>query len=99
MENGVQRFIPLIRQSKSERYPSRLTRQQRDDLQSTLPGSPEEIGYNTATWSGPLVRDYVMKQYQVEYRQANIYNLLHDLGFSYQRTNRMLLVGLKMSLA
>jgi transposase len=69
---------------RSGRRP-RLTVSQRQDLQGILLRSPEEFGYNTANWSAPLVRDYIQEQYQVEYKQANIYNLLHNLGFSYQR--------------
>ena len=65
--------------------PARMTEAQYQDLQSVLLRSPEEFGYNTANWSAPLVRDYIQREYQIEYKQSNIYNLLRKLGFSYQR--------------
>ncbi len=46
--------------------PSRLTSGQQEHLRTILLRSPDELGYNTANWSAPLVRDYIQKQYGVE---------------------------------
>jgi transposase len=87
--NWVERFdregIEGLRDKPRSGRRPRLTEVQGQDLQSVLLRSPEEFGYNTASWSAPLVRDYIQKEYQVEYKHANIYNLLRKLGFSYQR--------------
>jgi len=48
--------------------------------------NPEELGYNTANWSGPLMREHIKKTYQVEYKPAAVYNLMHELDFSFQRS-------------
>ncbi len=48
-------------------------------------GSPETYGYNTATWTGPLLIDWIKKQYGIEYKKAQIYNIIKSLGFSYQK--------------
>ena len=77
--------IDGLRNKPRSGRPSRLTDAQRQDLKSSLLRNPEDFGYNTANWSAPLVQDYIQNRYQVEYKQANIYNLLHNLGFSYQR--------------
>ena len=47
--------------------------------------SPEVLGYNTANWSGPLMQEYIKKTYEVEYKLAAVYNLMRELGFSFQR--------------
>jgi len=64
---------------------ARLTAEQKCKLQGDLLNSPETFGYNTANWSGPLLRDHIKKVYMVEYKPAAVYNLMHELGFSFQR--------------
>jgi transposase len=70
---------------KSGRKP-RLDTQQLSELKNVLLNNrPDEFGYNTSTWNGPLVIDYVKNKYSVEYKKANIYNVLKSLGFTYQK--------------
>ncbi|MDR2943095.1 MAG: helix-turn-helix domain-containing protein [Treponema sp.] len=64
---------------------NRLTEEQQYQLLEDLLKSPEEFGYNTSNWSGPLLREHVKKNYQVDYKQAAIYKVIHKLGFSFQR--------------
>jgi len=64
---------------------SRLTDEQKYQLQGALLESPEVFGYNTSNWSGPLLREHIRKTYGVEYKSAAVYNLMHELGFSFQR--------------
>jgi len=64
---------------------SLLSENQKYCLQGDLLKSPESFGYNTANWSGPLMREHIRKTYQVDYKQAAVYNLMHELGFSFQR--------------
>lgn len=47
--------------------------------------SPTDHGYNTETWTGPVLIDYVKKNYGVEFKKAQIYNIIKKLGFSYQK--------------
>jgi transposase len=46
---------------------------------------PEEFGYNTSTWTGPVLIDRIHKEWGVKYKKAQIYNLLKKLGLSYQK--------------
>lgn len=46
---------------------------------------PTKYNYNTATWTGPLVIDWIKNTYQIEFKPAQIYNILKSLGFSYQK--------------
>lgn len=64
---------------------SRLSEEQKYQLQGDLLKSPEKFGYNTANWSGLLMREHIKKRYQVDYKPAAVYNLMHELGFSFQR--------------
>jgi transposase len=47
--------------------------------------SPTDHGYNTDTWTGPLVIDWIKQKYNIEYKKAHIYNIMKKLGFTYQK--------------
>ena len=47
--------------------------------------SPADHGFNSATWTGPLQVDWIKSQYGLEYKKAQIYNIIKSLGFSYQK--------------
>ncbi len=70
---------------KSGRKP-RLTEEQLKELSTVLQNNrPDEFGYNTATWNGPILKEYIEKHYNVVYQKAQIYKLLKKLGFTYQK--------------
>jgi transposase len=65
---------------------SRLSEGQREELAVVLAEKrPEDFGYNSATWTGPLLRDWIKSEFGVEYKQAQIYNIIKSLGFTYQK--------------
>ena len=64
---------------------SRPTKEQKYQIQSDLRNNPEAFGYNIANWSGPLLCEHINERYGIEYQRANVYNLMHKLGFSFQR--------------
>jgi len=47
--------------------------------------NPTEFGYNTRTWNGPVLKDYILKNFGISYSRAHIYNILKALGFTYQK--------------
>jgi transposase len=64
----------------------KLTEEQRKLVKDVLENhSPTEYGYNTATWTGPLLIAWIKKNFDVIYKKAQIYNIIHGLGFSYQK--------------
>jgi transposase len=65
--------------------PSLLTASQKSELDQLIQNNPLEHGYPTATWTGALVADLVKKKFGVEYKKAQIYNILHSLKFSFQK--------------
>ena len=58
---------------------SRLTVEQQHQLKAELSKSPKALGYNADRWSGPLTREHIRKMYQVEYKQAAVYNLMRRM--------------------
>jgi transposase len=75
----------LKNKHKSGRKPL-LDETQMNELKYVLQNNrPEDFGFNSATWNGPLAIEYVRKNYGVDYKKANIYNILKRLGFSYQK--------------
>lgn len=64
----------------------RLTPAQMQRLEELLDGeSPAEHCYNTQRWTGPLLIDWIAKEFGVRFKKAHIYNLIASLGFSYQK--------------
>lgn len=47
--------------------------------------TPSNHGYNTETWTGPLVQNWIEKNMKVVYKKAQIYNILHKLNLSHQK--------------
>ena len=67
------------------RKPS-LSPEQMGDLSDLLLNvSPVDHGYNTETWTGPILIDWVRKSFGIEFKKAQIYNIVKQLGFSYQK--------------
>lgn len=64
---------------------SRLSKSELAELKDVvLNKSPEEYGYNTTTWNGLLLIDYIGKKYHTSYKKANIYVILKKkLGLSF----------------
>lgn len=88
--NWAERFdtegIDGLRMKPGRGRHSFVTEQQKKQLQTDLSQSPESFGYNTASWSGPLLQKHLENAYQVVYKQSTVYVLLRELGFSFQRT-------------
>lgn len=75
----------LKNKPKSGRKP-RMTKKQKGELEIVLQNNgPEEFGYNTSTWNGPIIIDYIKKKYDIEYKKAQVYNIIKSLGFSFQK--------------
>jgi transposase len=62
-----------------------ISAEQMEIVKKDLQESPENFGYNTANWSGPLLQKHLETSYGIVYKQAAVYVLLGKLGFSFQR--------------
>jgi transposase len=47
--------------------------------------SPEGHGFNTSTWTGPMVIEYIKREFGLSYKKAQVYNIMKRLGFTYQK--------------
>jgi len=62
-----------------------LTEEQRRQLRDDLHQSPTAFGYNATVWSRVLIDAHIRKMYQVEYKYAALYSLMHKIGFKRAR--------------
>jgi len=62
-----------------------LNKEQRERIAVLLGEPPATYGYNTATWTGPMLIEWIEKQYGLVYKRAQIYNIIKSLGFTYQK--------------
>ena len=88
--NWVHRFeqegIEGLKDKPGRGRKSRLTEKQEEEISDLLMNkSPNEYGYNTETWTGPILIDWIKNNFGIEFKKAQIYNILKQLGFSYQK--------------
>lgn len=88
--NWVNRFnaggVDALKDKKRTGRKPRLTTEQKTELKNMIIKElPEKYGYNTGTWTGPLIRDFIEKQYGKIIHKAQIYNILKELGLSCQK--------------
>jgi transposase len=57
-----------------------LTEEQKNQLRDDINKTPQEFGYNSTKWTGPIIRKHINRVYHVTYRQAAVYNLMRQLG-------------------
>ena len=89
--NWVHRFeaegIEGLRDKAGRGRKSRLSKSQEETISRLLEaGSPLEHGYNTQTWTGPMLIDWISKNFGITFKKAHIYNILKELGYSYQKS-------------
>ena len=66
---------------------SKLSEEQKNRIkQLIVEQSPSEHGFNSATWTGPLLIDWIQKEFGVTYKRSQIYNILKGLGLSFQKS-------------
>lgn len=81
-EKGIE---GLRNKARSGRKPL-LSEEQKDELSIVLRNNiPEDFGFNSATWNGPILIALIKNRYGVEYKKAQIYNILKTLGFTFQK--------------
>src|SRR3972149_6357852 len=46
---------------------------------------PSKYGFESQKWTGPMVKQWIQKEYGVEYQKAQIYNLLTKIGICFEK--------------
>lgn len=67
-----------------------LTHDQREALIALVEAGPQEAGYGSGVWTGPMIGDVIERRFGVRYHNHHVPRLLHQLGFSVQRPRKRL---------
>ena len=82
--NWVHRFeqegIEGLKDKEGRGRTSRLNEEQSERIKGLLKEQPEDYGYNSATWTGPMLIEWIKKEYGIDYKKAQIYNVIQALG-------------------
>jgi transposase len=70
--------------------PSELTEKQRQELSDILDSGPVSYGLDNGIWTSPMIAWVIEEEFSVTYHPGHVRKLLHDLGFSVQRPQRLL---------
>jgi transposase len=70
--------------------PPRLTEAQRRVLIRIVTAGPETAGFASGVWTGPMIGEWIRREFGVGYHPQHIPRLLHQLGFSLQRPRKRL---------
>lgn len=81
-EGGIEALIDKVKPGRNNRLDTKELQAIKTIL---LNKKPDDYGYNSATWTGPLLIELVKKEYQVDYKKAQIYNILKKLGLTFQK--------------
>ena len=65
--------------------PNRLTPSQRRQLCDLLDASPQAAGFDTGCWNTLVIQELIRKRFGVLYNRFYVSELLHNLGYSYQK--------------
>ena len=68
----------------------KLTEEQCSELVKVIEAGPQEAGYTSGVWTGPMIGDLIEERFGVRYHNHHVPRLLHDLGFSVQRPRKRL---------
>lgn len=83
--NWVHRFekdgIEGLVDKKGRGRKALLNESQLNQLKKLILGElPQNHGYKAKKWTGPMITDWVKRTFEVEYKEAQVYNLLDKIG-------------------
>jgi transposase len=89
--NWVHRFekegLDGLRDKPGRGRKSRLSEEQQNRLHKlVMDESPADYGFNTDTWTGPILIKWIKNHFGIVFKKAQIYNILRNSGFSYQKS-------------
>lgn len=85
LQGGLEALVNPIKHRKL----SRLSSEQQQQLkQMLLTQCPTDYGIERQMWTGAILSEVIAQRFGVELKDSRIYELLHELGLSYQRAHR-----------
>ncbi len=65
---------------------SALSDEQLDTIKTiVLKQAPSDYGFQSQRWTGPLLAQWIKKEYGLEYQKAQVYNLLEKVGITFEK--------------
>ena len=85
LDGGLQGLVQPIRHQK----PSRLSPEEQQQLKEmVLTQRPTDYGIDRNMWTGAILSVVIEQRFEVQLKDSRIYELLSELGLSYQRAHR-----------
>lgn len=85
LNGGLSELVRPIRHQK----PSRLSAEQQQHLKTmVLTQRPSDYGIERQMWTGAILSEVIAQRFEVQLKDSRIYELLEELGLSYQRAHR-----------
>ena len=81
-ESGLEAIMP----NSPPGRPSSLKDEQKEELKADVLTHPRELGYEFSNWEGKSVAYHIKQRFCVELSVRQAQRLLHELGFSLQRS-------------
>jgi transposase len=82
---GLKGLLRVITHHK----PGRLNREQQQQIKAmVLEQRPTDYGIDRQMWTGAILSEVIAQRWQVRLKDSRIYELLAELGLSYQRAHR-----------
>lgn len=70
--------------------PAHLNQNQRKALADIIESGPVAYGFDCGIWTSPMVGRVIEEEFGISYHPGHVRKLLHDIGFSVQRPQRVL---------
>ena len=80
-EDGLENLVPRTPPGR----PSRLTNEQKEELERDILTHPRELGYEFSNWEGKKVSYHLKVKFGVELKVRQCQNLRHELNLTLQR--------------
>ena len=85
LKGGLSELVRAIRHQK----PSRLSAEQQEQLKTmVLTQRPSDYGIERQMWTGAILTEVIFQRFEVQLKDSRIYEVLEELGLSYQRAHR-----------
>lgn len=85
LKGGLNALVNAITHNK----PSRLSPSQQQQIKAmVLQQRPTDYGIDRQMWTGAILSKVIAQQFEVQLKGSRIYEILNDLGLSYQRAHR-----------
>ena len=65
--------------------PAHLTKTQKEQLCAWVKAGPEASGFSSGCWTTVMIQELIWKKFGVLYNRFYVGELLHNLGFSFQK--------------